>query len=213
MGIRVSNVRRWWLAAALIVWALALVTAYGVLLRYQSTSGAAGDPPPQWPADAPLARAKSGKTVLLLAHPRCPCTRATLRELEIVVANRPDWDRVRVLFFRPRDAGEPWIQSDIVQQAKSMTGVEVAWDDDGRIAALFGARTSGHILVYDERGALEFTGGVTAFRGHEGVNAGRDTLIALAHGEAAPRSRTPVFGCPLFTPQDAAKAPKGEAPR
>ena len=52
-------------------------------------------------------------------------------------------------------------------------------DDDGAEARRFGAETSGQTLLYDEHGALLFSGGITGARGHAGDNAGRASLVAL----------------------------------
>ena len=49
-------------------------------------------------------------------------------------------------------------------------------DDDGAEARRFGAETSGQTLLYDARGALAFSGGITGARGHAGDNAGRASL-------------------------------------
>jgi hypothetical protein len=86
-------------------------------------------------------------------------------------------------------------------------------DEDGAEAARFGAATSGQVLVYGRDGALVFSGGITAARGHFGDNEGSK---AIAHFVADPRpaaevrerspadasagnlARTPVFGCPIF---------------
>ena len=42
------------------------------------------------------------------------------------------------------------------------------------------------------------SGGITGSRGHVGDNAGQAALIDLLGRGAADRSRTSVFGCPLF---------------
>jgi hypothetical protein len=58
--------------------------------------------------------------------------------------------------------------------------------------------TSGQTVLYDNEGALLFSGGITGARGHAGDNAGRTSLVELLNRGAAGRSRTSVFGCPLF---------------
>ena len=62
----------------------------------------------------------------------------------------------------------------------------------------FGARTSGQVLVYDEKGELRFSGGVTAERDHYGESTGHDAVEALLAGEGNPGCvKAPVFGCAL----------------
>ena len=71
-------------------------------------------------------------------------------------------------------------------------------DDNGVEAQHFGVYTSGETLLYDSRGSLIFSGGITGSRGHAGDNAGEQALISLlTRGEARERV-TSVFGCPLF---------------
>jgi hypothetical protein len=53
------------------------------------------------------------------------------------------------------------------------------------------------VVLYNAAGALLFSGGITAARGHEGDNAGREMVLAHLAANDAGR-RAPVFGCPLF---------------
>jgi hypothetical protein len=76
--------------------------------------------------------------------------------------------------------------------------VTVVRDDDGRHAKQFGAATSGQTLLYDQDGALVFSGGITGARAHAGDNLGRQSLVALLNRQPAARTGTSVFGCPLF---------------
>ncbi len=62
-------------------------------------------------------------------------------------------------------------------------------DDDGAEAKRFGAETSGQTLLYDERGTLAFSGGITGSRGHAGDNAGRASLLALINRRAGRSAR------------------------
>jgi hypothetical protein len=71
-------------------------------------------------------------------------------------------------------------------------------DTDGREAALFGAKTSGQVLVYDGTGRLRFSGGITGGRSHSGDNPGRARVEALLLSGTLDRPISPVFGCALF---------------
>lgn len=74
----------------------------------------------------------------------------------------------------------------------------------GSLQRVFGAETSGSVAVYDAAGGLPFNGGITAARGHSGINAGQVSLIAFldtgARDDEPADASTPVFGCPLRTP-------------
>lgn len=78
-----------------------------------------------------------------------------------------------------------------------MPNVRVIIDKDEHEAELFNATTSGLNLLYDRAGNLKFNGGITSSRGHEGANAGRQTIYELVTNDSSNLSKTPVFGCPL----------------
>jgi hypothetical protein len=134
----------------------------------------------------------------MLAHPHCTCTRASLGELAEAVARASTPPRTYILFMTPTRLGGGWEQTELGRTAAALPGVTVVRDDDGRTARDFGAMTSGQTLLYDVRGVLVFSGGITGARAHAGDNLGRQSLVALLNRESAPRSWTNVFGCPLF---------------
>jgi hypothetical protein len=119
----------------------------------------------------------------MIAHPRCPCTRASLHELAVAVGQCDcDFDAT-VVFFRPVGADATWTNADLVGLASEIPGVRVVWDDGGQLAELYRVETSGHVLVFGQSGELLFNGGITATRGHEGGNAGRDALVSCLQGK------------------------------
>jgi hypothetical protein len=134
---------------------------------------------------------------LIFAHPRCPCTRATIGELAVIMARCRDRVDARVLFYKPKGSAPDWEQTDTWRDAGRIPGVRVGVDPDGAEAARFSARTSGHALLYGPEGALLFSGGITASRGHAGDNPGRDSVVALVAGGDPQARETSVFGCPL----------------
>ena len=140
----------------------------------------------------------SGRARLLVfAHPQCPCSRATVRELSAIMAqNRRSVDAY-VLFLAPQSEGDLWVKGALWQEAAGIPGLHLVEDSGGREAQLFGASTSGQVLLYDSRGRLLFKGGITAARGHVGPNAGSEAILHLLLGSAGPRKTTPVFGCSL----------------
>lgn len=178
-------------------WILTVCAGFGALLVYGNTSGPSRPSPARWPARGDLVLASRYPTLLMFAHPHCPCTRSSLRELERLVADVGGHLRGRVLFRRPVEAEEGWEKTDLWRMAESIPGFEVDVDVDGRAARAFGAQTSGHVVVYDRGGRLVFSGGVTAARAHEGSNRGRDAIRQYALTGDVPESRTPVFGCAL----------------
>jgi hypothetical protein len=135
----------------------------------------------------------------MLAHPHCPCTRASIGELAQIMADTQGKLNAFVLFIKPTGAGTDWDDTELRRSAAAIPGVTVSTDADGAEAARFGAKTSGHTLLFDGTGALLFSGGITASRGHAGRNSGESAIIAVVNGKRADRARTPVFGCSLIS--------------
>jgi hypothetical protein len=185
----------WFIAAT---WLTAVVCMLWVLWSYDNKAGAAATPPQQWPAQTVLVAAVDRPTLVLLAHPQCPCTRASIGELAEVLARAPQPPKTYVLFLRPAAFAAGWEQTDLWRSAARLSDVIVLRDDDGAEARRFGAETSGQTLLYDRHGELIFSGGITGSRGHAGDNAGRAALVSLLARAEPDRHAANVFGCPLF---------------
>jgi hypothetical protein len=174
------------------------VAGLWVLWAYDNAPGAGANAPARWPADTTLERAAGRPTLVLLAHPQCSCTRATLTELAEALARAHTRPKTYVLFLKPESVSDGWEQTDLWRTAAALPDVTVVRDDDGREARKFGAFTSGQTLLYDSRGTLLFSGGITGARAHAGDNAGRSAIVALLNHGQSDRTGTSVFGCPLF---------------
>jgi hypothetical protein len=135
----------------------------------------------------------------MAAHPRCPCTRATVAELTRVLTRCVGKVEVYILTLLPKSAGHDWGPADGVRGLGAMPGVHLIDDPGGEEAARFGALTSGLVALYAQDGRLLFRGGITGARGHEGNNRGERALLGLIQGDPSSFPRDmPVFGCPLF---------------
>ena len=133
----------------------------------------------------------------MFLHPHCPCSRATADGLERLATRLPGQYSAVAVFFRPEGEPEAWAHTSIRAQFARIPGVTCVHDEGGREAALFGARTSGHVAAFDVHGRRLFAGGVTGARGHAGTNAHEDALrAALASGTPDVQDHD-VFGCPL----------------
>ena len=133
----------------------------------------------------------------MIAHPECPCTRASVAELAEVIARAHGKILAYVLFYLPSKGDSAWANTELRRSAAQIPGVTVLSDLDGVEASRFGAETSGHTFVYDAAGRLLFNGGITASRGHSGDNEGESTIVSLANNETGKRSQTFVFGCSI----------------
>lgn len=190
----------------LFAWLTAVLAAMAVLTRYSSAPGPTGDVRRTWPADSEITRKPGKLSLLLFAHPKCPCTRATIGELAVVMRHCREQIDCHVLFLRPSSKPNDWAHTDLWQSASEIPGVNVAVDLDGREAMRFGAATSGAAVLFDSDGRLLFHGGITAARGHAGSNLARDSVIALARNESPSCTDAPVFGCELFGRSQIAKS-------
>jgi hypothetical protein len=102
-----------------------------------------------------------------------------------------------VLVFAPADAPHHWSDTTAVRQAEATPGVRLVIDPEGARIRQLGMRTSGSTVLYDAAGTPKFHGGITASRGHEGVNLGVESIIALVEGRAALVASSPVYGCSI----------------
>ena len=195
-----------------VFWVGAVTAGLASLAVYDNRPGVSAQAPERWPSESRLALDPTRPTLVMLAHPRCTCTRASLAELAEIVARVPGRAKVHVVFVRPGRAGSSpdWERTDLWRQAAAIDGATVARDDDGHEAARFRAETSGQTFLYGPDGALLFSGGTTGARGHAGDNAGRATLLAILRREPPAGRQTSVFGCSLFAPGDRPADPTHE---
>jgi hypothetical protein len=175
-----------------------IVFGLGLLTRYDTTEGLAGPNPEHWPASSGVEHSKDKPTLVMFAHPRCPCTRSSLKELAKILTRCPGAVSPCVVFFKPLSADASWARTDQWRAAAEMPGVRVMTDIDGMEARHFQAFTSGHTLLYSAEGELLFSGGITIARGHEGDNAGRLAIESWLTNSIAEVRETPVFGCPIL---------------
>ena len=198
------------LLAGTISWLLAICFGLWILWGYENTPGKAAEPPKQWPADSKIQPARDHATLVVLAHPHCPCTRATIGELASIMAHAQGRLTAYVLFLKPAGFSEEWEKSDLWRSAASIPGVTTVIDDEGAEADRFHAATSGQTLLYDAGGRLLFSGGITGSRGHSGDNAGHSAIVSFVNSGAAEQTESFVFGCPLFDPNSECRRPKDE---
>jgi hypothetical protein len=184
------------------LWLCAIGVGLWVLWAFDNTPGVAAPPPAQWPADSRIERATDRLTLVMLVHPRCSCTRASIGELAELMARARVRPQAYVLFLKPSGFADNWEKSPLWHSAAGIPNVTVVRDDDGLEARRFGAAASGQTILYDVNGRLLFSGGITVSRGHSGDNAGRAAILALLRREVPEQTDSLVFGCPLLAPGD-----------
>jgi hypothetical protein len=180
-----------------LAWLVGVGTGVVALLNYENAPGRSGQTPLQWPADALITPDPSRPTLLMFAHPQCPCTRASIGELNRLLARCEGKLAVHVFFLQPAALPDEWTQSGTWSEAAALRDVAVHGDRDGAQARRFGAETSGFVALFSPEGKLLFQGGITGSRAHAGDNAGANVIASLVAGRDADLTQTPVYGCSL----------------
>jgi len=189
-----SGLVRYSLVGFTALWVLAVGFSLLKLLDYSNTPSLGAAPPTIWPESSTLVKQRGRLTAVMLAHPQCPCTRASIGELAIAAAQAAGRLDIYVVFLESPAFD---LESDLWRSALEIPNTKVIADPDGAEIRRFGVKASGHTLVYDAAGRLVFSGGVVSARGHAGANRGREAIVALArHGRSSVTS-SPVFGCAL----------------
>ena len=178
-----------------LAWTVAVAFGLRTILAYESTPGTIGAVPRQWPSTSQIERLTDRPALVMLVHPRCPCTRASVAELAQLMSRMQGKVATYVLFLKPRRSTTEWEDTELQRSVATIPSVTVLPDVDGVEARRFGAETSGHTLLFDLDGRLLFSGGITEFRGHAGDNAGVRAIESLINGGAPARTATSVFGC------------------
>ena len=186
------------LAAVGVFWGSLLVVGFLLLAQEEFTPVKASLPVTLFPRSSAVRLVSNKLTLVLFAHPHCPCTRASLHELDRLLAETQNRVSVTVVFTIPDGVPVDWEQGDLWNSATRMPGLRVIRDQGGGEARQFEVEGSGHVLLYDPSGKLLFSGGITASRGHEGDNVGRSAIVSFVLNGHAPVSHTAVFGCSLL---------------
>ncbi|MEP7076187.1 MAG: hypothetical protein ABI878_10270 [Acidobacteriota bacterium] len=165
---------------------------------YSSRPGQAAISPLQLPSS--ISGIRLGRPILLLfLHPQCSCGRATLSELARIDSETHDLIDIRVFFYQPADQSHEWVETDIWRQASEISdNVMISTIADNGLRE-FGTLTSGQVLLYNARGGLVFSGGITPGRGHEGDNQGEESIKSFLKSGRTDVPETLVYGCSLYT--------------
>lgn len=190
--------------ALLLGWVALTAAGLYALLSYAGTAGPGEARSDAWPADTRLSRSADCHTLLMFAHPHCPCTAASVEELSRCLVHLGERVQVIMVFAQPSGRDMPLDTSSLFRSVRCIDGIETFADVAGTEALRFGALTSGHVMLFAPDGSLCFSGGLTPARGHAGENPGRIALEEwVLQGRSSIR-RMPVYGCALHTPGPAA---------
>jgi len=84
--IRSRRLRSVLLGATGALWVIGLGVGLKTTLNYETAPAAPGSAPKIWPAKSTIRRVSGLSTIVVMAHPHCPCTRATIGELALLMA-------------------------------------------------------------------------------------------------------------------------------
>ena len=145
----------------------------------------------------PTPRSSSWKTSVPVEN-LVGCSRASIGELALLMAESQERVNANVVFVRPWEFPDEWEKTDLWSKVAAIPGVTMSVDQGGIEAQRFGSQTSGQVMVYSPQGQLLFSGGITSSRGHSGDNEGRSAIVTLLTQGRSEKRETPVYGCPLF---------------
>ena len=195
----------WWPKLAAVAWISALVGSSAALAAAMGRPGEQAEAPSSLSQVLLEGRAIAVRsdtpTLIITAHPLCPCTRATLSSIETYAPSLA----ITIVSAGPT-AGDPEAEHALRSWAARHNAGFVS-DRDGSLARTLGAYTSGYAALYDAAGVLRFSGGLTPARGHAGRCDGlaeleRVITEPIDGTPAGPTShrpiRAPVFGCRIF---------------
>lgn len=183
--------------ASVALWLSVVAGGLAMVAAYDNRPGLSATAVASWPEASRLERTTDRPTLVMVVHPRCDCSRASIAELAELMARASVRPRAYVAILKPTGLPENWDVTGIRQAAMRIPGVKVIRDDAGGEARSFGAKTSGQTFLYDAGGRLVFSGGITAARGHEGDSVGADAVLDVVERHAPRVPETHVYGCDL----------------
>jgi len=181
-------------ATIIALWILAILTGFAILIDHDLRAGPAAAAVRRWPASSSLVRSGSGPTIVMFIHPHCPCTAASLAQLESIASDKAFKSAITYLVVADVAENE---SGENLDRARHIPGASVQFDAQDSEVRRFGSRTSGELLIFDENGRLTFEGGITAARGHQGDNLAASAALAALRGANPNYVQMPVFGCAL----------------
>lgn len=194
-GLTIAMLIAGWLVVLAMGW-LAMTT-YG----FKRETATFVEPPRHWPSDSQLPRIDGVSSLLVFLHPKCPCSQATVAELERLFdsyrAGKKRPLQLCIAATIPRSADQSWADTSLIRRGLQLGGAQLFVDRGGVEATRFAVAVSGTVMLFDEAGSLCYAGGVTMARGHEGDNVGRESLRRLLMGEQGAANAIPAFGCRL----------------
>jgi hypothetical protein len=183
------------LLASVSIWLCCLLLGMAILWNYALTPGVAAAAPGQWPSGSVLGPLHNRPRIVMVVHPMCSCSRASVNELAKIMAESRQKAEAFVVFVEPKTASKDWVETALWRSAATIPGVQLVRDAGGKEASRFDTASSGQTMFYDGEGHLIFSGGITPARGHEGDNPGHDAIVSYLNHGVGRYITSQVFGC------------------
>lgn len=183
--------------AAFAVWGLLIFVGHFVLFEYEFTAGPLTNSKRIFPATSAVQLAHGRQNVVLFLHPVCPCSVSSVGEFRRLLKEKGAEAVGTVVAYMPQEKVTEWSLEPVFTTLRRIPNVNIVFDSDGAEQKKFDAATSGHVFIYDGRGVLQFSGGLTGSRGHAGDNANYQTAKHTLLAKNPKFATAPVFGCAL----------------
>src|SRR5712692_3003643 len=151
-----STIGRLALLSAILLWFLAAGAGLSFLASYENAPGVAAAAPSRWPTDSLIKPAPDRATLVMLTHPQCPCTRASIEELDKLMAHCQGRVDAYVLLLKPDGSSDEWVNTDMLKNGQRTPVVRVRVDEEGDDAHYFQAAILGQVILYGADGRLLF---------------------------------------------------------
>ena len=187
----------------ILIWLALIVLGNKVLLEYNNKDIESNDHPLTWPNKSSIPFSTEKNNLVIFIHPKCPCSKASLNELNRLLSQYPDFFNSQAVFVKvdtnkEANSDDSLEQRSLWQKAKKISKLNTLVDGGGKEAKLFSVKSSGRVLIYNQDSKLIFAGGLTAARGMEGDNIGKKRIISYIKGTNIEFFTTPSFGCSLY---------------
>ncbi|MBX9689053.1 MAG: hypothetical protein K2X27_20255 [Candidatus Obscuribacterales bacterium] len=177
------------------LWLSLVICGSALGLNYEKTPEQTKTAADIFPPKTCLKLNKEGFTLVFFAHPKCPCTQASLHNLAGFLSEAKHV-KAYACFMAPANFQGDWLEGANFNSAQNLHGLQLLVDSEQHEIRAFGASNSGETFLFDSNGRLRFHGGITAARGHEGDNDGLEALYEITGGRKD-KAEYAVYGCAL----------------
>src|SRR5258708_15794857 len=102
-----------------LLWLGGVVKGTMILWDYQNAPGKQGVPPARWPRASRVPRSAAQPMLVMVVHPHCPCSRASMGELALLMTRLQRRLSACVLFVQPEGFTDNWEKTDLWHSASA----------------------------------------------------------------------------------------------